>query len=844
MVIFAPFAYGDQALDQSFLFEAEHASLSGVELMEDDGASGGVRVIRFDEVGDYIGFANQAVGSYLYITYSLGLTTPKQCSVYVNDVDAATAIFYPTGDWNTYKPLLIEVPITGYVRLQIDQDDQVFNNNESCASQDKIEIMDQLTPDLAGLATVGQRYRDQLMSSSTSSAGTYMRSILPDGTWASDIYPSNEVPYTHIARCSAMLRAYNKPGDLYYHSPEMLAAALLSFHRWMIEDWQDWNWYDNEIGATREAAYIMLVGRGQIPPHDWTKGLEIINRAWPPPDSDRGQGQNLVYRLNQTFIRGVIEDDPAVAHDAVQKLADEIIVPAKDAGIKVDWAFHQHGPQLYWGGYGVGFAKDISRFALKVAQTNYSINPAKLDIITNLLLDGMQWAIRGHALDPGVTGRSNSRPSFSTAGNGFASICDTLIQADCARQAEVMNMANNIRGKREGIPLSGNRHFFSSDFMAHHRLGYYTSFKMASNRVYGTESGSGEGVKNFHLPDGATWLFRRGDEYDDIYPVLDWKRLPGITCEQYIGEIPLCDWGNNSSSDSTWAGGASDGTYGAATFYLNRLNVSGYKAAFYFDDEFILLGAGISCDGSVKVLTTINQCLLNGTVTIHDGESASVFPPSNQTLNNLKWIHHDGVGYVLMEPKQILLRAAQQSGSRYDINNNYSTDIIRHNVFRACINHGVRPRSETYAYAVLPGIDANGVEDWANDPRISVLSNTPALQAVVHKDIKVAGAAFMEAGSVLVDENLMISVDQPCAVVIRYSGDRFVASVANPENQALTVHMTVSRKLLGEEVEWRASQNASILTFDLPGGHYAGKSVVKDLAVDTDYAAADYLMLY
>lgn len=813
------------------VLEAEDATLNNVTIFAHEGASGGYRVIQFDSVGDSISYDNPPSGSYLYITYSLGLPTPKRCSVYIDSVDVATAVFYPTGDWNVYKPLLLELPITGPVRLQIDADDHAFNNSESCASQDKIEIMDALTPDLAGLATIGQRYRADLMAPTFSAAAGFMNTMLPDGTWADLSYTSNELPLTHISRCSQMLRAYNKPGHAYYLSAQMLSAALLSFNRWMVVDWQDWNWFRNQITGPREAASIMLIGRGQIPPQDWTKGLEIVGRAWPPPDGDQGHGQNLVYRLYPTIIGGIIQDDPAVVHGAMQGLEDEIVVPSV-AGIQVDWAFHQHGPQLYWGGYGQGFASDISLVTLKVAETPYALNPAKLDLVTAMLLDGAQWAIRGSALDSGVAGRSVSRPSHSTAGNSFAPVCDRLIQSGNSRETELENLARNIRGQQGGVPLLGNRHFFTSDFMAHHRAGYYTSFKMASNRVYGTESGNNEGLKNFHLPDGATWLYRRGDEYHEIYPILNWRLIPGITCEQYTGAIPLCEWGNNSWSNSTWAGGASDGMYGTATFHLNRLNVSARKSAFYFDDEFVVLGAGISCtNGSQDVMTSINQCLQNGNVIVHNGVSQAVFPPGQQTYNNPKWIHHDQVGYVPLAPQQIIVKAVEQSGSYFEINNSYSTDILKANVFTAAVNHGINPSNATYAYAIVPGIDSNGLNVWADAPPVQVLSNTAALQAVVHRGIQVAGVAFMQGGTVVIEPGLSVSVNRACVVFIRYAGDRFVAAVASPEHFDGTVLMTVSRCLSGEGAEWIPAEQVSRVLFSLPGGHFAGQSVVKDLAV-------------
>ena len=725
------------------------------------------------------------------------------------------------------KLFLLGLLVVAVSRQPIDADDFAINNNERGASQDR--IMNNPTPDLQGLSTVGERYRNELMSASTAAGTKYMSSLQPDGAWGDLNYTRLEFPYAHITRCSIMLRAYNKTDDPHQGSPEMLDAALRSFHKWVQEDTISGNWFYEQITKPQQAAYIMLIGRGQIPAEDWSKGISIINRGWPVPDPTIRHAQNLVYRINQTLIKGIIEDDPTFVHSVIQTLEDEISLSEK-AGIKFDWSFHQHGPQLYWGGYGYGFSSDISKIALKVAGTPYALDPEKLDLIASLLLDGQQWAIRGDALDPGVTGRGVSRPYHANAANGLAAACDRLVQLGTSRCAELKNMARNIRGEEGGVPLSGNRHFFTSDFMAHHRPGFYTSFKMASNRVFGTESGNNEGLKNFHLPDGATWLFRRGDEYDHIFPVLDWKRIPGITCEQYKTPSPLCEWGNQSWSNSSWAGGASDGMYGAATFHLNRLNVMARKSGFYFDDGFVLLGAGISCDnGSEKVLTSINQCLLKSDVAVHNGMSVSVFPRGQRTYSDLKWIHHDEVGYVPLSAQAVTVQVAEQSGSYHDINHSYSADIRKSDIFSLFVDHGVKPATGTYACAILPGIDRDALDAWAVCPPVEVLSNTRELQAVVHKGIQVAGAAFMRPGAVTIDKDLTVSVDAPCVVVIRYSRDRFAAAVASPENKALTVHLRVNRK--SPEAKCGEAQRASCLTYHLPDGDYAGQSVVKELVL-------------
>ena len=67
-----------------------------------------------------------------------------------------------------------------------------------------------------------------------------------------------------------------------------------------------------------------------------------------------------------------------------------------------------------------------------------------------------------------------------------------------------------------------------SDIMVQRRPGYYTSARMYSTRTLNTDGYiNGENKKSHHLADGATYIFRTGEEYRDIFPVWDWKRIPG-----------------------------------------------------------------------------------------------------------------------------------------------------------------------------------------------------------------------------------------------------------------------------------------------------------------------------
>ena len=184
------------------------------------------------------------------------------------------------------------------------------------------------------------------------------------------------------------------------------------------------------------------------------------------------------------------------------------------------------------------------------------------------------------------------------------------------RAGELIALKKHIEGTGAPYSYLGNRYFWNSDFMTHQREAYYISVKMVSYRTVGTETIHAENMNGRWLPFGATWILRRGDEYNNIFPVLDWGRLPGVTSAHEV--MPPI---RNVSQPEGFVGGVSDGTYGAATMVFTqseptplvsvfKIMTQGRKSWFFFDREMVALGAGISSVRDEPVGTTLNQTRL------------------------------------------------------------------------------------------------------------------------------------------------------------------------------------------------------------------------------------------
>jgi chondroitin AC lyase len=110
---------------------------------------------------------------------------------------------------------------------------------------------------------------------------------------------------------------------------------------------------------------------------------------------------------------------------------------------------------------------------------------------------------------------------------------------------------------------------------------------------------------------------------------------------------------------------------------------------------------------------------------------------------------------------------------------------------------------------------------------VVTLSNTPQLQAVQHKGLGLTGIAFYKAGTVETKTGLSISVNKPCLLMVQEKENKIQISASNPENKPLTVDVDINRKLAGQGCVWLEQSNASRITFNLPDGQDAGKTVVR-----------------
>jgi len=162
-----------------------------------------------------------------------------------------------------------------------------------------------------------------------------------------------------------------------------------------------------------------------------------------------------------------------------------------------------------------------------------------------------------------------------------------------------------------------------------------------------------------------------------------------------------------------FAGAVTDGLYGAVAFDFESPHdpLVARKAWFFFDEEYVCLGAGINSSSDLPVATTLNQCLLLDGVTVAGNNTRWEPEKGEHEFSDVSWVHHNRVAYLFPEALSVKLSNRRASGSWYKINrqNNTPKNEVNADVFTLWLDHGSKPDDADYQYIVVPSISKNEV---------------------------------------------------------------------------------------------------------------------------------------
>ncbi|AXK35125.1 silent information regulator protein Sir2 [Streptomyces armeniacus] len=375
--------------------------------------------------------------------------------------------------------------------------------------------------------------------------------------------------------------------------------------------------------------------------------------------------------------------------------------------------------------------------------------------------------------------------------------------------------------------------FNAMDRTVHRRPGYAFALARSSDRISKYEYMSGENLLPWFQGDGSHYLYLAGQDQAESYgvdyftavspyglagvtaPVERRRSVPELYGKPYYDNPghPL-NFTPSSESQNTYvyfprgtnghSGGAVLGAYGTAAMvqsddvaYAERdrlpddftvyRNASATKSWFLLDDEIVVLAAGVGDRAGRAVTTTVDaRTAAPGDRVDLTGAEADGSPWAGTGTARLRWLRYanatrgTAVGYAFLSPSaasappvSVALETVTRS-RRVVRTANPDTPVTRQ-VFDASFRQEPGARALALAYALVPHATEGALRAYGDGP-LTVLANTPRLQAVRHRGLGFVGANSFTPGGHSVAG---LRLDGPASVLVRRTGggDRSVNRV-------------------------------------------------------------------
>ena len=706
------------------------------------------------------------------------------------------------------------------------------------------------------LLSIKKRIIDELLSNSTSDkqVETIISKMKTDGSFQDINYDdlSNIASFPHGRHTSDLAylaRVYKSKSSAFYNSKKVKDTIINGLEFWVKNDFVGDNWHDNQITTPTNLMNLMLAIGDELPKELVEKAQPMIGRANMNASGARPSGDRIVIAgilaKNLLFLG---KDDEF--NKIIKIIEAEMKFSTGERGIQHDFSFH-HRPDRVNNtiSYGYGkFANAYGEWSFYVAGTKYQFSKEKIQMLVDYYLDGIfkQLAF-GVYEDVGVKNRDISNKTVFQP-KGTLEVERLLVSTDY-RKKELEEIIKLRKGTAKPSQ-SYAKFFWQTEHFVFQRPNFYTSVRMFSTRNQNMEVPyNGPGKTTHHRADGTNYLVLKGDEYHNIWAVYDWQKIAGTTTMQkpnLPGPSEI-----QKEGFTGFVGAVTDDLYGAVAFDFKSPHdlLEAKKSWFFFDKEYVCLGAGIKPKKNLPIVTTMNQVLLKSEVHIMQDGKQNVLEKGNRVSENVKWIHQDKIGYIFPEPSTINISNKTETGRWSDITDqkNISKELVSEEVFKLWFNHGDKinetdihgkrkmEKSPTYSYIIVPDVTVLELKETSiNNRSIEILANTPDLQAVKHNNLEMIQFAFYKSGEIEIAKNQRFKMESQGMAILKMVGNNSkVLSVSDPSRNLGKIVVTLPGLYFSKGENFVCIPNQknkeTMVIIDLPQGVYAGKSVTINL---------------
>ncbi len=690
------------------------------------------------------------------------------------------------------------------------------------------------------LNIIKERIVEDLMQTKIDDAkvASILENMSKDGSFKgidySDLSRNAGFPHRHHTTNLVYLgKAFKNKASGYYNNSQVFDQIVKGLKYWVDHDFVGENWHNNQITTPTNLGELMLILGDQLPKDLVAKAQPIIGKANMNASGARPSGDRIVIAgilaKNLLFL-GEFEEFNKI----IRIIEGELKFSTGQRGMQHDYSFHHRTDRVNnTDSYGYGkYANEFGDWSYYVANTKYAFSKDKINQLVDYYLDGIyKQSVYGIYADVSVQNRSISHKATFVA-RGTQEIERLLVSTDY-RKKELLEIIQLRKGEVQPS-ASFAKFFWQTEHFVFQRPHFYTTVRMFSSRNRNMEVPyNGPGKTTHHRADGTNYVMLKGDEYLNIWPVYDWQKIAGTTILQKPHLPDPEDIQKEGSMD--FVGAVTDGLYGSVAFDFKSPHdpLEAKKSWFFFDDAYVCLGTAINSSSELEVATTINQSLLRSDVQVMENGKVRLMTSGKRTLEDVKWIHHDNIGYVFLNPTSINLSNQTETGSWAQITDekNISKEPVHIDVFNLWFNHGSKPSNASYAYIVVPQISRIKLNDRSNNNcNIKILSNTASLQAVKEVKLGISQLNFFEAGAIEIEKGMKVQIKSSGLVQLKMKGGKLVGlTVSDPSRKLERIELLVSGLYDVQGENYHSSidpvKKETKFSIDLPSTVFLGKSV-------------------
>ncbi len=201
-----------------------------------------------------------------------------------------------------------------------------------------------------------------------------------------------------------------------------------------------------------------------------------------------------------------------------------------------------------------------------------------------------------------------------------------------------------------------------------------------------------------------------------------------------------------------------------------------------------------------------------------------------QSFDDLQWVHHDGIGYIFINPTTATVCAQTQRGNWHQVHSRESARPVERDVFSLGIDHGSKPHGAQYAYLVVPDVDVSTMPSLCQSLPVAILQQTPTTLAISSRGGKLVQAVFFEPGQLAWGSDSSIEADAPCLLALDSTREDVIyLHAVDPAHTRKTLTVRLAGEFTGPGAKYNRDKEQTELTISLPQDGNAGRTVSLEL---------------